>query len=231
MSSSILCNSNSTFNKQLVTTVITLQSKNSKTGNIPQVFYLPQEKPTDAVKTGSDKSICGNCPLRPLDAKSNNLPTCYVNKGHGPNSIHKVLNNLPLFRTLSLQQFKPIKAVRLGAYGDSASISKAKYLSIRKAVKSAFNLSDSHLLDYTHDWNNPKSNHLKTFAMASVETLKQAKKAWSNGWRTFRIIKDKSEITNNEICCPYSDKRVQCLDCQLCNGNQINAKSICITAH
>lgn len=43
------------------------QSINRKTGSMVQSFILKQnEKPSEAVKNGNDKSICGKCPLRPF---------------------------------------------------------------------------------------------------------------------------------------------------------------------
>ena len=47
------------------------QSKNTKTGPMVQTFILKQnEKPTDAIKSGGDESICGKCPLRPYLVKN-----------------------------------------------------------------------------------------------------------------------------------------------------------------
>ena len=46
------------------------QSQNTKTGTMVQTYILKQdEKPSDAVKSGGDESICGKCPLRPILAK------------------------------------------------------------------------------------------------------------------------------------------------------------------
>ena len=46
------------------------QSGNKKTGKMVQTYILlVDEKPTDAITSGGDESICGMCPLRPVLVK------------------------------------------------------------------------------------------------------------------------------------------------------------------
>ena len=46
------------------------QSGNKKTGKMVQTYILlVDEKPTDAITSGGDESICGMCPLRPALVK------------------------------------------------------------------------------------------------------------------------------------------------------------------
>ena len=67
--------------------------------------------------------------------------------------------------------------------------------------------------------------------MASVGSKQAAEEAWSKGWRTFRIVADAADlVAGREIECP-SDRGVQCLDCGLCGGSQVKAKSIAIVKH
>jgi hypothetical protein len=66
--------------------------------------------------------------------------------------------------------------------------------------------------------------------MQSADTLPQAQAAWSSGFRTFRVVHDTSHLQPNEILCP-SSRGVQCVDCRLCGGSQVKAKSIAIVVH
>ena len=51
----------------VVTTNLLRASKNAKTGHMAQTFIMPYaEAPHVAVKTGLDRSVCGDCPLRPM---------------------------------------------------------------------------------------------------------------------------------------------------------------------
>ena len=52
-------------------------SDNAKTGAIVQSFIIRADvAPTDALKTGADVSICGQCVHRPLLAKTNGAAPC-----------------------------------------------------------------------------------------------------------------------------------------------------------
>ena len=72
-----------------IATIAIFNSTNRKTGDMIQIYYLPtNEPPTEAVKTGADESVCGNCKLRPLVAKQQDIKPCYVKKFHGPSAVY-----------------------------------------------------------------------------------------------------------------------------------------------
>ena len=55
-----------------VATKITSDSVNEKTGPMIQVYIMPDDiKPSIAVKTGQDESVCGSCVHRPSLAIKN----------------------------------------------------------------------------------------------------------------------------------------------------------------
>jgi len=65
-------------------------SDNAKTGAIVQSFIIRSDvAPTDALKTGADVSICGQCPHRPILARDNGQAPCYVNVGRSVRSVYK----------------------------------------------------------------------------------------------------------------------------------------------
>src|SRR5262245_27962174 len=61
------------------------KSKNVKTGNMVQTYILAdnEEDPVQAVKSGADPAICGDCPHRGR--------SCYVNVAQAPLSIYRAV--------------------------------------------------------------------------------------------------------------------------------------------
>ena len=112
-----------------IATIAILNSTNRKTGDMIQIYYLPVNiPPTEAVKTGADASVCGDCKLRPLLAKEQNIKPCYVKKFHGPSAVYR---SFKARRYPHLNKMKPrlwqgvlhllaTKPIRLGARGDPA---------------------------------------------------------------------------------------------------------------
>ena len=226
MSSFKILETVSEFTREKVKVFVTDKSTNRKTGDIPQINYLPDDKPTDAVKNDNDSTVCGTCIRRPSVAKENGVSPCYVNKGFAQNAIY---NSEQKGKIKDISKAKRMKAgsVRLGSWGDSASVSKEIYFKIRQQVKEKYRVNDRDILDYTHNWQT--SEHLKPFAMASVEGIEEARQAWNSGWKTYRVIDNLSDVSEREILCPNITKRIQCRECKLCNGSQLQGKSICIT--
>ena len=55
-------------------------SDNAKTGAMVQTFIIRSDiAPTEALRTGDDVSICGDCEHRPILARETGKPPCYVN--------------------------------------------------------------------------------------------------------------------------------------------------------
>ena len=228
-----------------IATIVVLKSGNRKTGNVIQVYYLPvDEHPMDAVKSGLDQSICGDCTLRPIFG---NKTKCYVRKGHGPAKVWTTFHNnrYPLIENLLpvLQQdvmaILASKPIRLGAYGDPASdVESSKRLA---------KIGGRNTLSYTHQWRTVPE--LKPFAMASVDSADEYVEAKQAGWRTYRhqsldrleyhsggrFIDIHSKEWNggyqSEILCPNTTHKIQCVDCGLCNGaNGRNGKDIVVAS-
>jgi hypothetical protein len=201
------------------------KSKNSKTGNVVQTYILRSDiDPLTANRTGEDYSICGECTLKGIpNSKKKGLATsraCYVQIGQAPMAIYTAYKK-GSYRDASSKAGRNAigsgRVVRIGSYGDGAAVPQEVW---DQLVEEA----TSHTA-YTHNHGNPE------FYMKSVESLQEAEWNWDNGYRTFRIIRDKSEIVSNkEVLCP-SDKGVTCNDCRLCGGSAIKAKSIAIQVH
>ena len=178
-------------------------SQNIKTGPMLQTWILRSDiKPTDALKTGDDKSVCGLCPHRGT--------TCYVNVGQAPNNVYKsyIAGN---FERTNLKKLGYKQRIRVASYGDGAAI----------PIKVWDDLL-SHASDWTGYTHQPLlSPELKRYCHASADTVEQAELYQNLGWKTFRIKAENEPLQKSEIICP-SSKGVQCITCLKCNGTTQN---------
>ena len=68
-----------------IVAIAVLGSSNRKTGNMVQTYILRQDmRPVQAVQTGADVAICGDCKHRP-----SNGGACYVVVAQGPTVVYK----------------------------------------------------------------------------------------------------------------------------------------------
>lgn len=200
-------------------------STNRKTGDMLQTYIMRSDlPPLEANKLGEDYSICGNCALRgtptldPTKKQAEDRP-CYVVLGQGPTVVWKGLQ-----RGIYPDKTKPHerralgrgRMVRIGTYGDGAAVDMCVWDDLLFEA-------EGHNA-YSHNGGDPR------IYMQSADTLPQAQAAWSSGFRTFRVVHDTSHLQPNEILCP-SSRGVQCVDCRLCGGTQVKAKSIAIVVH
>lgn len=111
-----------------------------------------------------------------------------------------------------------------GAYGDPAFVPVDVWRRIT-ARASAWT-------GYSHQWR--KAEQLKDLVMASVDSAEEQIEAVSRGWRTFRMKLNGQSKFKDEVVCPASNEaghKTTCLDCQLCRGRSVQAKSVVINAH
>lgn len=204
-------------------------SKNTKTGEMLQLWILPAElKPHEAQRTGDDASVCGDCPKRPLLVAPGDLP-CYVKTFQGPRSVWEATRDqrADLDRATSAVGASD-RALRLGAYGDPAALPVSVVAALTEA-------SIAHT-GYTHQWRDPRHASLRDYVMASVETADQAHLARQQGWRTFRVIPRTqvwADLAKEEIWCAAVSSGVTCAQCRLCDGTgrAPDRKSIAIIEH
>jgi hypothetical protein len=204
----------------------TRSSANRKTGDMLQTYIMRSDiDPLTANKYGEDYSICGDCDLRGTptldpDKKQAEDRPCYVVLGKGPLQVWKGLQRNAYPDKTKPNERRDLgrgRMVRIGTYGDGAAVDRQVW--------------DDLLYDalghnaYSHNGGDPR------IYMQSVESLDAARSAWAQGFRTFRLVRDVSDIVrSNEILCP-SSRGVQCVDCRLCGGTSVRAKSIAIEVH
>jgi hypothetical protein len=208
-----------------IVAIVVLRSSNTKTGDMSQLFILPEEKaPHEAQKTGEDASVCGACPQRPALGGS-----CYVRTFQGPRSTWQSNKGSPVLLEAALGMLAWSRALRLGAYGDPAALPESLVASLVKAV-------GRRITGYTHQWRDARFAWLRSYVMASADEPADMARARAEGWRTFRVVKKNTPWVQAdfEIPCPAVELGVECVQCRLCDGSQRaddRRKSITIQEH
>ena len=218
-----------------IVVIATFSKSNRKTGGMVQTYIIRDDMdPVTASRTGADAAICGDCPLRGVanlakDKGQADKRACYVTLIHGPAMVYRALSRGAYPDATDADAAAAIgfgRMVRIGTYGDPAAAPMAVWDALTMRAKG--------WTAYTHQF---KSNPAAlSYAMASVESLADARHVWAQNGRTFRIIRDVAEIdTAREVLCPASaeaGKRTTCADCHLCAGQATRSpKSVAIVAH
>ena len=209
-------------------------SANAKTGSMLQTYILRADlSPTDAIRSGADFSICGNCPARGMAAiepepvaRPGTGRTCYVNIGQGPTRVYRTAHHGGGYPIASdIAAIGAGRAVRLGTYGDPAAVP----VSVWEALISR---SAGHT-GYTHQWRQAPA--LRPIVMASVDSEAEAREAQSHGWRTFRVAfpGDAPRVVGEAVCPASAEagKKLTCAQCLACGGADGRRGSIVIQAH
>jgi len=192
-------------------------NKNRKIGNMIQTWILRTDiHPNDALKTGDDYSICGDCFHRGRYVEKTDTVTdrtCYVNLyKQGVYSIYHAFKrgSYPVCDIKHMQLFNN-RHVRIGSYGDPAAVPLYVWETITKHCKD--------YTGYTHAWRTCDTGYSK-FCMASVETIDDYYSANYKNYRTFRLITDPNEDrSDNEKACPAQlNDKVHCDTCGYCDG-------------
>ena len=193
-------------------------STNVKTGNMVQTYIMRDDmKPTDALKTGDDASVCGDCKHRPFNGGA-----CYVTVFQGPLVVWKQVRAnryAPAQSIDSVAELGRDRMVRLGSYGDPMAV--PAYIWEALVSKSIGHTG------YTHQWANPAiryDQHKRVMAlcMASADSAPEKEQASISGYRTFRVRSANEPVGKREFICPASeeagDTGKTCATCKACNG-------------
>ena len=228
--------------EQIVAILVKPNGKsNRKTGAVVQQYILRADiDPLEASRTGADYSICGNCRHKgtPAPNKTNGVAynrTCYVQLFQGPLGVYKAVKQgyYPAAETIEqVKEFIGGAMLRLGTYGDPASLPEGLNELLIELSGAHTSYTHAHTVDDTI------SDHAARYSMVSVDSIDDAMRAHSKGFRTFRVIPistyqehGTNALLKNEIMCPNTIG-VRCIDCKLCNGTKYkNGKSIAIVAH
>jgi hypothetical protein len=209
-----------------IVVIATMKTSNRKTGDMVQTWILRTDMtPVDAVSTGADDAICGDCPLRGVGGKDR---ACYVNVGQAPQAVYRAFHRgaYPVFDAEKHGWLFAGRGLRCGAYGDPTASPLDAWLPL-------IAITGKRRTGYTHQWRNC-DQAWREFLMASVETLPGAETAIAAGWRTFRLRRADQPLMAGERVCPASDeggKRKTCDQCFGCSGTQYGKGGYAIVGH
>lgn len=204
----------------VIATGLKEKSSNGKTGNLIQTWILCKNiTPKNALDSGKDKAVCGDC-------KHRKFRSCYVNIAREPKHVYDAYKrgSYAKFDSSMLEYFKD-RSIRIGSYGDPAAVPVEIWQNL-------ISVCSTHT-GYTHQWKKCDSQ-LKDICMASVDTEKEFHLAQKMGWRTFRTRLPKDHIMSNEFICPASKEggqKTNCSICGACKGNKDMVKTPVIVAH
>ena len=205
-------------------------SANAKTGAIVQTFIIRSDvNPVEALQTGADESICGDCEHRPALAKNTGAAPCYVQVGKSVQSVYHAYKRGRYIKAdpATIARALQGKIVRLGTYGDPFAAPVTMWNQIIRYAAGH--------RGYTHQWNRPDFDAAawSPLVMASADTIDQAAHANLLGMRVFRVSIGVDKQTG-ETTCPASAEGLRkstCAKCTLCAGTSIQARDVVIADH
>jgi hypothetical protein len=191
-------------------------TNNKKTGDMLQAWVLIENTPPhEAVKSGLDYAICGDCIHRG--------GTCYVTVHQAPLAIWKAYKR-GKYTDLTSLDCKPNREqlcatyataeqgrnLRIGAYGDPSAVPVEVWQELATTADTT--------TGYTHQWKNPEHAQLKYLTMASADSVADFEQAQALGWRTFRVKNANDHLLESEVVCPSTTVGLSCADCGACKG-------------
>jgi hypothetical protein len=210
----------------VVATGLEKQSVNGKTGALIQTWILRSDiSPTDAVNSGDDVSICGDCPHRGTVQDGKNIDrACYVTVFQAPLVVWKAYKR-GLYPLATGDELAGLR-VRLGAYGDPAAVPFDIWQNALRNVAA--------VTGYTHQWRTCNSA-MARYCMASCDSALDRELASAMGYRAFRVRRATDPKLAGEVICPASQEagfKTNCAACVACGGLSSKAKAdIVIMAH
>jgi len=196
------------------------------------VYIIPRNATTlDALYEDDNWKLCGNCALQGTYDKENKRfenRACYVNLGWLDHTVVKAYASgryLPYSREKH-EFLLATREIRHGAYGDPAAMPDHLIQYLCEVGTS--------WTGYTHQafWQHPKrAAFLAKYMMISCHNKAQHAEAQRRGWRSFSVIADGQDAPSNSVECPFGTHGVKCIDCGLCKGLSLKAKSVYTIAH
>lgn len=205
--------------------IATAHNGNRKIGAMVQLWILPAISPIEAVRTGGDDAVCGDCKLRGDRGAGR---SCYVEYWRSVENIHQCRDRARRMAPEAFAATWPGLQLRVGAYGDPVAVPLHVWTGLLSTAAG--------WTAYTHQWRRAEAQVHRAYAMASVDSVAEQIEATALGWRTFRVRSsdDADPLIVGEVTCPASDEgghRTTCDRCSLCRGLARPAKSIAIVVH
>ena len=198
-------------------------STNRKTGDMIQTHILRADLlPMEAIYSGEDSSICGDCFHRGDGTGKDR--TCYVTVYQAQTQIYKAFlrGSYPVYDPALHDRYLIGRAIRFGSYGDPA----AAPIDVWRALKKLASITTG----YSHQWRTISPDWSK-LVMASADRPADVEAARQLGYRSFRVGDNRLA---GEALCPASKeagRKLQCADCGACSGSNGRRGSIYIPLH
>jgi hypothetical protein len=205
-------------------------SANAKTGAIVQTFIIRSDvNPVEALQTGADESICGDCEHRPALARKTGKVPCYVQVAKSVLAVYNAYKRGRYVKADPATIAKALqgKIVRLGTYGDPFAAPVGMWNQIIR-------FAAGHR-GYTHQWQRPDFDAAawSPLVMASADSIDQAAHANLLGMRVFRVSIGVDKQTGEAVCPASAEgqRKSTCAKCTLCAGTSIQARDVVIADH
>jgi hypothetical protein len=204
-------------------------SSNLKTGDMVQSYIVRADMdPLEALRTGADVAQCGGCDLRAksYDGETWSGRVCYVRVDTAPTGIYKARarGNVPKVSLSELSELTRGRMVRLGTYGDPASVPLE--------VWDAYTAHAIGWTGYTHQAANKKLRDVLKYCQISADSEGDALAARASGIGSFRVLAHGESALPFEMTCPASKEagRVStCAECKACAG--LEGANVVIDSH
>jgi hypothetical protein len=219
----------------VIATGFASKSANGKTGDMIQTWIIREDiAPNEAVKSGEDISICGQCKFRParkaeIEATGEKHIRCYVKVWQAPLVVWKAYKRglYPVASHADIAALCENRMVRFGSYGDPYAAPIALWEAMASKALG--------WTGYSHQWRIAGTAWAK-LVMASADSLADMLDAHKKGYRTFRVTaKPFENVKGVEAICPASKEKgaiTDCATCRACMGTSGKAKvSIQIARH
>jgi len=209
---------------------IDADSKNEKTGAIVQTFIIRSDvNPVEALQTGQDESICGDCEHRPVLARKSGKVPCYVQVAKSVLAVYNAYKRGRYVKAdpATIARALQGKIVRLGTYGDPFAAPVGMWNQIIR-------FAAGHR-GYTHQWQRVDfdAQAWSPLVMASADTIDQAAHANLLGMRVFRVSIGVDKQAGEAVCPASAEglRKSTCAKCTLCAGTSIQARDVVIADH
>lgn len=228
----VVYSGNSLLDGTPIVMLATFESSNSKTGGMTQTHIVRADMtPADAIRSGADSAVCGECPHRiNRDCYTHGI----ILRGNGTAST---------YRSFERGNAKPFdirpfvgKPLRMGTYGDPAAIPFEVWLPLIDAANTGRPAGRrSNHTGYTHQWRNCDQRY-RTVCMASCDSDTDVRDANAMGWDTYRVHAVGTERPAGSKPCPSSKEmgaKLTCADCLRCAGTStgLRGNNIAIMSH
>lgn len=221
----VLYDGPSAFDGEPIIVVATLASENVKTGGMVQTWVLRKDmSPQEAIDTGGDYSICGDCvhrgdpvpegerrrrPRRLITPKeaargvgiASGPPTRkgFVYPVREGRTCYVVAAQAPtsVWKAFHRKVYPKLAEGQLPLLAWGRLVRIGTYgdpAAVPARIWETLAWHSVGWTGYTHQWRMPEAQRLRRILMASVDSDLERREARSTGWRTFRILKGEEQL-------------------------------------